>query len=109
MLEPEILLLDEPTKGMDAYFKRQLAQILRELTSKGVTILMVSHDIEFCAQYVDRCGMFFNGDLISEAPSNIFFSKNSFYTTSSNRMSRFVFENGVTIKDVITLWEKNKA
>ena len=109
LLEPQILLLDEPTKGMDAYFKRQLAQILRELTSKGVTILMVSHDIEFCAQYVDRCGMFFNGDLISEAPSNIFFSRNSFYTTSSNRMSRFVFENGVTIKDVITLWEKNKA
>lgn len=109
LLEPEILLLDEPTKGMDAYFKRQLAQILRELTSKGVTILMVSHDIEFCAQYVDRCGMFFNGDLISEAPSNIFFSRNSFYTTGSNRMSRFVFENGVTIKDVITLWEKNKA
>ena len=107
LLEPEILLLDEPTKGMDAHFKRELAQILKELTKKGVTILMVSQDIEFCAEYVDRCGMFFNGDLISEAPSNLFFSKNSFYTTSSNRMSRSIFENGVTIKDVITLWEQN--
>lgn len=109
LLKPEILLLDEPTKGMDAYFKAHLAKTLRRLTEKGMTILMVSHDIEFCAQYVDKCGMFFGGNLISEAPSNAFFSKNSFYTTSSNRMSRFVFENGVTIKDVIALWKKNRV
>lgn len=109
LLKPQILLLDEPTKGMDAYFKKHLAQILRRLTDKGMTILMVSHDIEFCAAYVDKCGLFFNGSLITQAPSNAFFSHNSFYTTSSNRMSRFVFENGVTIKDVITLWEKNKV
>ena len=47
LLDPEVLLLDEPTKGLDAGFKQVLAQILRSLSDQGVTILMVSHDIEF--------------------------------------------------------------
>lgn len=103
LLEPEILLLDEPTKGLDAFFKQHLAEILRELLTKGMTIVMVSHDLEFCGNYVDRCGMFFDKTMISEAPRRTFFCNNHFYTTSANRMTRGVLKNALTVKEVIQL------
>ena len=81
LLEPKILLLDEPTKGLDPFFKITLAGILKKLTQSGVTIFMVSHDVEFCAEYADRCAMFFDGDVVSEGTPKEFFAGNSFYTT----------------------------
>ena len=51
LLDPEILLLDEPTKGLDAEFKQIFAVILKTLQRRGVTVFMVSHDVEFCAEY----------------------------------------------------------
>lgn len=107
LLDPDILLLDEPTKGLDAHFKIEFARILDKLKATGVTILMVSHDIEFCANYADRCGLFFDGSIVTENTTNKFFSGNSFYTTSSNRMTRCVFDNAITVKDVVNLWKKN--
>ena len=99
--EPEILLLDEPTKGMDALFKEKLGEILKALKKSGVTVLMVSHDIEFCAEYADRCGMFFDGKIVSEDNARSFFIGNNFYTTSANRMARGVLPSAVTADDVI--------
>lgn len=107
LLEPKILLLDEPTKGLDSYFKDKLAKILRELIKDGATIIMVSHDIEFCAKYADRCSLFFDGNIITTDLTNKFFSGNSFYTTSANRMSRYIFDNAVTCEDVIKLCQLN--
>lgn len=88
LLEPEILLLDEPTKGLDPFFKRTLAGILRKLTEEGVTVFMVSHDIEFCAEYGDRCAMFFDGGIVSEGSPRDFFAGNSFYTTAAIGVAR---------------------
>lgn len=62
---PKIILLDEPTKGLDAHFKYKLAGILHQLANKGITIIMVSHDIEFCAQHGDICYLFFGGNIVS--------------------------------------------
>lgn len=106
LLKPELLLLDEPTKGLDPFFKRTLAQILRKLTEKGVTIFMVSHDIEFCAEYADRCAMFFDGDIVSEGRPQEFFSGNSFYTTTANRIVREWNPKAITCEEV-ALWLKN--
>lgn len=107
LLEPRILLLDEPTKGIDNYFKSKLADIFKVLRDKGITIIMVSHDIEFCAKYGDICSMFFDGSIITTNTPNEFFSGNSFYTTAANRMSRHLFQNAVTTKDVINLCMSN--
>lgn len=98
---PEILLLDEPTKGLDAHFKYKLAEILKSLTQKGVTVIMVSHDIEFCAEFADRCAMFFDGAVISENEPREFFSGKSFYTTAANRMSRGIINGAVLYTDII--------
>lgn len=103
LLEPRILLLDEPTKGLDGFFKDKLAVFLKKLNANGVTIVMVSHDIEFCAKYGEVCAMFFDGNIITENTTQKFFSGNSFYTTAANRMVRHIWSEGVTIEDVIEL------
>lgn len=101
LLKPKILLLDEPTKGMDAKFKYKFASVLKKLLNRGVTIVMVSHDIEFCAKYADRCAMLFNGEIISENTARDFFKNNSFYTTSVSRMAKTTIPDAVTDEDVI--------
>ena len=101
LTEPKILLLDEPTKGIDAFFKRQLASVLDDLKRDGVAIVMVSHDIEFCARHADAVAMMFDGEIIAESTPRTFFSSNSFYTTAANRMSRHVFPRAIIDEDVI--------
>lgn len=103
LLSPDILLLDEPTKGLDIAFKETLAEILAKLKNSGVCIVMVSHDIEFCARYADRCGMFFDGRLVAVSGPRSFFAGNSFYTTAANRMAREIESNAVTSEDVMTV------
>ncbi len=99
--EPEILLLDEPTKGMDAQFKEEFADILAELKANGVTIVMVSHDIEFCAEYADRCALVFDGKLTSIGTPREFFKGKNFYTTAANRMARTCLPDAVLAEDII--------
>ena len=101
LLDPEILLLDEPTKGLDAEFKQIFAVILKTLQRRGVTVFIVSHDVEFCAEYADRCALFFDGNIVSQGRPREFFSGNSFYTTSANRMARSLLPEAVTPRDVM--------
>lgn len=101
LLEPRILLLDEPTKGLDAHFKEKLAGILQRLQAGGVTIVMVSHDIEFCAKHADRCAMFFDGAITSCDTPRAFFSGKNFYTTAANRMARTILPQAVLAEDLI--------
>ena len=106
--EPRLLLLDEPTKGLDSFFKQSFAEILKNLCRRGTTVVMVSHDVEFCAEYADLVGMFFDGQMLTTDTPRRFFGSNSFYTTAANRMSRHLFENAVTAADVVTLLRQNR-
>ncbi|HWQ30454.1 MAG TPA: energy-coupling factor transporter ATPase [Negativicutes bacterium] len=101
LLTPRILLLDEPTKGLDGHFKEKLAGILRSLKASGVTVVMVSHDIEFCARHADRCAMFFDGSIVSTDKPRCFFAGKNFYTTAANRMARKLLPNAVLTEDII--------
>ena len=100
LLNPDVILLDEPTKGLDPFFKISLAGIFKKLTAKGKTLLMVSHDIEFCAQYGDKCAMFFNGNIVSQGSPKEFFSGNNFYTTAANKISREYIPEAITWEEV---------
>ena len=100
-MQPGVLLLDEPTKGFDAEFKATFALILRRLLAQGVSILMVSHDVPFCAEHAHRCGLFFDGSIVAEGTPREFFSGNSFYTTPANRMARHLIPEAVTVADII--------
>ncbi len=107
LLEPRFLLLDEPTKGIDAWFKQQLQVLMRELKQKGMAILMVTHDVEFAAEVSDRCGLFFDHAITSLDPPEDFFCSNNYYTTAANRISRNQYDNAVTCEDVIRLCKQN--
>lgn len=108
LTNPRLLLLDEPTKGIDSFFKETFAEILADLKKQGITIVMVSHDVEFCARYADIVSMFFDGQVLTTDTPRRFFGANSFYTTAAHRMSRHVFEGAVTAEDVIRLYKENK-
>ncbi|MBQ7040380.1 MAG: ATP-binding cassette domain-containing protein, partial [Clostridia bacterium] len=101
LTSPEILLLDEPTKGMDGGFKREFKKILKELKKQAVTVVMVSHDVEFCAITADRCGLLFDGRIATEGTPREFFNGNTFYTTAASRMTRGLAENIVTAEELI--------
>lgn len=103
LIEPKILLLDEPTKGLDAHAKEELADILKHLQNNGMTIVMVTHDIEFSAKYSSRCALFFDGNLVSEGSPRDFYSGNNFYTTAAHRMSRGILHEAITCEDVVAL------
>lgn len=101
LTEPDILLLDEPTKGLDGAFKEKLAELLKDLCSKGKTVVLVSHDMEFCARYADQGGLLFDGQLISEGETRAFFRENVFYTTAAQRMSRGVCGDCLLAEDIV--------
>ncbi len=101
LLHPKILLLDEPTKGLDAEYKQIFAQILDSLKAQGVAVVMVSHDVEFCAAHADRCGMFFDGAIVSEDTPRNFFKEKNFYTTAANRIARELLPDAILCEDVI--------
>jgi energy-coupling factor transporter ATP-binding protein EcfA2/uncharacterized membrane protein len=102
--EPDILMLDEPTKGLDGLYKKQLAYILKKLTERNVTIVIVSHDTEFCAEYADRCGLLFDGRIVSEGEPHSFFSGKTFYTTPANRIAKDLIFEAVTVNDIISAY-----
>lgn len=107
LTHPKIFIADEPTKGMDIEFKEQFASILRSLQRNGCTVILISHDIEFCAEYADRCAMLFDGRIVSVKDSHGFFNENRFYTTIANKMSRGI-TNGVVTKEELLCCIKGK-
>lgn len=108
LTRPRILLLDEPTSGIDAVAKSLLGEMLKDVRSEGVTIIIVTHDLEFAAEISDRCALFFGGNIVSFGEPHTFFSQNAFYTTEASRISRSVFDGSVTVGDVISLGQSVK-
>lgn len=106
--KPKLLLLDEPTKGLDAYAKNGMIDVLKKLRESGVTIVAVTHDVEFAARCADRCALFFRGEITSIDTPAKFFAENTFYTTAANRMTRGYFDNVVTVDDAVFLCRANK-
>ncbi len=103
--QPRILLLDEPTKGLDPESKLQLISMLKNLHQEGLTLLMVTHDIEFAAATATRCSLLFDGEVASNGTPHEFFSQNYFYTTSINRMVRHHLPEALIEEDVTRLWQ----
>lgn len=109
LLEPKIILLDEPTKGLDAYAKRELKSVLSALCRGGVTVITVTHDVEFAAETADRCALIFDGEFVSADTPGRFFAGNSFYTTAANRIARGWYNGAVTCGEVAEMCRKNGA
>lgn len=109
LTKPEILLLDEPTKGMDGGFKVKFGAMLGELKKQGITTVLVSHDMEFCAEYATYCGLMFDREIISGGPTREFFAENVYYTTAAVRMTRGILKDCLVAEDIMTALEKGRA
>lgn len=105
--KPKLLLLDEPTKGLDASAKARVMDILKDLKASGVTIVSVTHDVEFAASLADRTALFFRGSIICAETPRRFFAENNFYTTAASRMTRGYYEGAVKQEDVLLLCRQN--
>ncbi len=97
--EPRLLLLDEPTKGIDAAAKMRLIGVLKALKGQGMTLIIVTHDVEFAAECADRCCFVFRGQIVSDGTPRSCFCQNSFYTTAVSRMTRGLIDGAVTVAD----------
>lgn len=102
--QPDLLFLDEPTKGLDPFAKDELGRYLTALHKKGLTIVMVSHDIDFVAQYSERVGLLFDGEITADGATKTILQDNSFYTTDINRAAR-----GTALSHVLTVEEALQA
>lgn len=105
LTKPDVLFLDEPTKGIDPVSKILLGQKLKKLQENGLTIVMTTHDIEFAAEYSGRSILLFDGNIqVDDNPTKVF-SKNNFYTTFVNRMVKDYLPNSLIINDVKKEWK----
>ncbi len=107
LVKPDIICLDEPTKGIDEKGKKDIQNIIRDLANRGVAVIIVSHDADFSAEVSDRCAFLFDGQIVSQGTPREIFSKNKFYTTYASRISRHMYKNAVTLDDVVTLCQRN--
>ena len=105
--KPKLLLLDEPTKGLDAVTREGLLGVLRELKSSGMTIIAVTHDVEFASAFADRCVLFFRGSAAASGTPRELFTRNSYYTTAAARMTRGFYDNVVTVEEAAELALRN--
>ena len=105
--KPKLLILDEPTKGVDNASKKQYAEVISSLKESGVTVIIVTHDIEFACETADRCMFMFRGANVSCDEPKEFFSKNEFYTSAANRISRGFYNGAVTVGDILELIKRN--
>ena len=104
LTKPDILFLDEPTKGLDPVSKLHLAYKLKKMQENGLTIVMATHDIEFAAEYSKRCMILFDGKIQIDNTPKAVFSSNNFYTTFVNRMVKNFLPESVTLNDVKEKW-----
>lgn len=79
LIGPELLLLDEPTKGLDLTSRRIIARALRDHAEAGGTVIMATHDLDFAEQVADDIAMIFDGEIACMEPPTDFFADNVFY------------------------------
>ncbi|MHA6260441.1 ABC transporter ATP-binding protein [Sporosarcina sp. CAU 1771] len=103
--KPEMLFIDEPTKGLDPISKQRFSEVLSRLHSDGLTIMMVTHDIEFAAANAERCAMMFDGEITVDGTPDELFKGNYFYTTAINRATRrSQMPEVLTIEEALATW-----
>lgn len=102
LLKPDVLMLDEPTKGIDGKFKKKLAVMFDEMKRAGIAVVIVSHDIDFCAENADECGLLFDGELTKMQTAEEFFRQNYFYTTDICRMFSDIYDEQADLYGFVT-------
>ena len=107
--QPEILILDEPTKAIDSFAKYELGKFLSELVENGITIVAVTHDVEFAGEFASRCGLLSDGKIAGVGAPQEFFCSVDFYTTAARRISKGIIDGCVTCEQVVKACKGGEA
>lgn len=99
--EPDLVLLDEPTRGVDYALKADLGGFLVDLCKGGVSVAVVTHDVEFAAEYAKRVIILYDGKVVSDGPTKQVLGNSMFYSTQMARMCRGFAANIMTVEDAI--------
>jgi energy-coupling factor transport system ATP-binding protein len=98
---PQLLLLDEPTRGVDYGLKAGLGSLLRKVAVEGTAVLMVTHDVEFAAEYADRIVMLFDGRIACDGPKHEVLCSSMFYAPQLSRLFRDVRSGVLTLREAL--------
>ena len=98
---PELLLLDEPTRGMDYSLKNELGTLLQGLNERGLTTILVTHDVEFAAEYARRVTMMFDGRITGDGSKYQVLKGSAFYSPQMARLFNNIRDNILTVDDAI--------
>ena len=79
LVHPRLLLLDEPTKGLDRTARERVAGMVEAARRDGVTVIVSTHDLAFVRRVADRVSLMFDGELACTEPMGEFFRNNLFY------------------------------
>lgn len=106
VLRPKVLLLDEPTRGLDLKVKRMLGEILLELNKNGTTVILVTHDVEFASEFCSRFLLMFNGEIVGDGNREEVLGRGIYYATNINKIFRNINSNIFTLKDFLSSRKK---
>lgn len=95
---PRLLLLDEPTRGIDYRLKAELGGFLQGITASGGTVVMVTHDVEFAAENADRIVMIFDGMVACDGPREVM-GESIFYAPQMSRLFRGIARGVLTVNE----------
>lgn len=109
MTNPNILILDEPTQGMDMHSKEYLKDLLLQSKKDGKSIILVTHDLRFASEVSDRMGIFFDGKILSLSKTEDFFASNNLYTTESSFLTRDISKSLYSVDRVVQAISYNKS
>ncbi len=107
VMEPQILLLDEPTRGLDRELKNKLGQLLLDFKNKGKTIILVTHDIEFVSKYCDRIALMFDGTIAQCGSKYEVLDSGMYYSTQMNKLFSGYSHEIITMKDALDVINQN--
>lgn len=84
-MRPEIMILDEPTAGLDPEGVDKVLDILNKLNEEGISIVISSHDIEMVNEFADKIFVIYNGEIIAEGDKHQIFSDKELLKKSSSK------------------------
>lgn len=103
VLKPKIILLDEPTRGLESDLKAKLGNILTKLNKEGTSIILVTHDADFSSSFCKRFTIMFNGIIVADGGKSEVLGNGIYYTTSINKLLRSKDKNIFTLKDAVEM------
>ncbi|NPV43493.1 MAG: ATP-binding cassette domain-containing protein [Firmicutes bacterium] len=101
VMEPEILLLDEPTRGLDRELKDKLKTMILKFREKGKTVILVTHDVEFVGKLCDRVCLMFDGQIAQVGSKYDVLTSGIYYSTQMNKLFSGYAEEILTLEDAL--------